>query len=80
MIAKARRRVETRKSDYAWALWSPHYGVINSTVRRTRTKALAVYFESKHWPKWYRDGWRIVRVEVTAIYFSSSGAAMKRVP
>lgn len=75
----ARRRTEPRKSDYAWALWSPDCGVLPGTARHTRTAAICSVWNHDAWEKVRREGWRIVRVEVTALYYSSTSATMKKV-
>lgn len=68
-----------RKTVRAWALWSPDHGVIESTVRRNKSAAIEAIWVKEYWPTKRREGWRVVAVEVTAIYFSSSKSMMQKV-
>jgi len=81
----------TRKNDispvkWAWALSAPGRGVWIGSISTTRSAAIASYWSDSaadpaiEWPKLRREGWRVVRVEIKPIYFSSSSAKMKRVP
>ncbi len=81
MIAKKRRRAEPQKTAYAWAVWSAQYGILEGSVRRTRGEAIRAVWNREAWDNLKRrDGWRVVKVQVTAIYFSSNKAEMQKVP
>lgn len=75
----ARKGHNLRKTVPAWAIWAPTYGILDSSIRHSRGAAIRSVWNPDHWKKLYRQGWRIVRVEVTAIYYSSNSAKMKKV-
>lgn len=72
-------KLPPRKTVQAWALWSKDCGVLEGSVRRTRGEAIRAVWNPDAWPKMRRNGWRVVAVEVTAIYFSSSRDRMQKV-
>lgn len=72
-------RLPPRKNARAWALWSPEHGVLVGSVRTTRGAAIRSVWLPEFWPRYYRQGWRVVAVEVTAIYYSSNRSTMRKV-
>lgn len=72
-------KLPPRKTVRAWALWSPDHGVVEGSIRWTRGEAIRAVWNLSAWRRRRREGWRVVAVEVTAIYFSSSKYMMQKV-
>ena len=69
-----------QKTARAWAVWSPDHGILEGSVRQTRGSAIRAVWNLTAWRARRRQGWRVVAVNITAIYFSSNSATMKKVP
>lgn len=53
----------TQQFTLAWSILRPDGG-ISCVTYRTRRQIIEGVFGRKQWPKYYRKGWRLIRVQL----------------